>query len=396
MAPQEYNQIATQPSINKKNILERLGDGEVIIGDGSYVVTLEKRGYVKAGDWTPEASVEEPEGVKMLAEEFAKAGADVTQTFTFYSTDDWVDCFGGQEKEAAPKKRHTCREINSAACKIAREVSSKYGTIMAGGITQTETYTHSKNKKKVQDELKKALEVLIENDVDLLIVEYFWYVEEMEWAIELCRGYGKPVAASMCIGPKGDLTGVSPGECAVRMAKAGAHIVGANCLFDPWINLETLRLMKQALDIFKLTPHLMAQPNAYRCPDCGPFGWLSLPEFPFAVEPRQITRFEVKQWARKAYDIGVRYIGGCCGFEPYLIRAISEELAKERGTLPFSSKKSDPDFTLWSSIAQKQERHKLKGTREYWDNLCPCTGRPLSAALCRQPDPQIVCPSALQ
>ena len=43
-----------------QDILARLGQGEVIIGDGSYVVTLEKRGYVKAGDWTPEASVEVP------------------------------------------------------------------------------------------------------------------------------------------------------------------------------------------------------------------------------------------------------------------------------------------------------------------------------------------------
>lgn len=29
------------------------------------------------------------------------------------------------------------------------------------------------------------------------------------------------VAANMCIGPEGDLHGVSPAECAVRMAKAG-------------------------------------------------------------------------------------------------------------------------------------------------------------------------------
>ena len=29
-----------------KDILERLANGEVIIGDGSYVNTLEKRGYV--------------------------------------------------------------------------------------------------------------------------------------------------------------------------------------------------------------------------------------------------------------------------------------------------------------------------------------------------------------
>ena len=33
---------------------------------------------------------------------------------------------------------------------------------------------------------------------------------------------GKPVVASMCIGPYADLNGVSTGECAVRMTKAGA------------------------------------------------------------------------------------------------------------------------------------------------------------------------------
>ena len=40
--------------------------------------------------------------------------------------------------------------------------------------------------------------------------------QEMEWAIELCKSYGKPIAATMAIGPKGDRNGVSVGECAVR------------------------------------------------------------------------------------------------------------------------------------------------------------------------------------
>ena len=31
------------------------------------------------------------------------------------------------------------------------------------------------------------------------------------------------------------------------MAKAGADIVGANCLFDPWIGLETVRKKKITL-----------------------------------------------------------------------------------------------------------------------------------------------------
>ena len=36
-------------------------DESVVIGDGGYVFELEKRGYVKAGPWTPEAAVEFPE-----------------------------------------------------------------------------------------------------------------------------------------------------------------------------------------------------------------------------------------------------------------------------------------------------------------------------------------------
>ena len=50
-----------------------------------------------------------------------------------------------------------------------------------------------RNKEKVQEELTKALEVLIENDVDMILVEYFFYIQEMEWAIELCRKVEKTI-----------------------------------------------------------------------------------------------------------------------------------------------------------------------------------------------------------
>ena len=54
------------------------------------------------------------------------------------------------------------------------------------------------------------------------------------------------------------------------------------------------------------------------------------------------TRWDMQRYARQAYELGVRYIGGCCGFESYHIRAVSEELANERGKYPESSKKHDP------------------------------------------------------
>ena len=69
------------------------------------------------------------------------------------------------------------------------------------------------------------------------------------------------------------------------------------------------------------------------------------------MEPRQITRWEAVRFAREAYDLGVRVIGGCCGFEPYHIRAIAEELAKERKRLPEGSDKSDHDLSTMKTKA---------------------------------------------
>ena len=48
---------------------------------------LEKRGYVKAGYYTPESSVLAPQAVENLSEEYARAGANITQTFTYYNRD---------------------------------------------------------------------------------------------------------------------------------------------------------------------------------------------------------------------------------------------------------------------------------------------------------------------
>merc|ERR1711923_492370 len=216
-----------------------------------------------------------------------------------------------------------------------------------------------------------ALEIYKRNDVDLIICEYFRNIVEIEWAIEVALEFNLPVAATMCMGPCGDENGVSVGECAVRMARAGAQIVGTNCLFDPFSILDVMRDMKEALKLFNLSPYLMAQPNGYRCPDGGTFGWCQIPEFPFAVEPRQITRWEARKWAREAYNI----------------RAMAEELLDVRGKLPVASAKSDYDLSLHKELEKIMPRYKGKGDISYWMENHPCTGRPLSTAMHRQLEP---------
>jgi len=368
---------------SRNSLMSRLAAGEVIIGDGSYIYTLERRGYATAGMWTPEAAAEDPRAVEQLAIEFARAGADITQTFSFWCHEDKL-----------PKGcEFTVDQINQAACDIACNVARDKGTIVAAGVTQTGLFQGDgpkPGKQEVQKELRDALKIYKKNDVDLILCEYFRNVVEIEWAIEVALEFNLPVAATMCMGPCGDENGVSVKECAVRMARAGAELVGVNCLFDIFCVMDMMKDMKEALDADGLSPYLMAQPNGYRSPDGGPFGWVQIPEFPFAVEPRQITRWEARKWAREAYNIGVRVIGGCCGFEPYHIRAMAEELLDVRGKLPVASKKSDYDLSLHKELGKLMPRYKEKGEISYWMNQHPSTGRPLSTAMSRQPEPVTV------
>lgn len=360
----------------KRGILERLNAGEVVIGDGGFVFALEKRGYVKAGPWTPEASVEHPEAVKQLHREFLRAGADVMQAFTFYASDDKLANRGHNAVQIG------CKQVNDASCKIAREVADEGDALVLGGLSQTPTYLSGAGKEAVQAEFRKQMEVFIENQVDFLLAEYFEHVEEAEWAVEVLKESGMPVAVSLCIGTEGDLHGISTGECGVRLAKAGADIVGINCHFDPMTCVEATRLMKEAIDKEGIKNiHYIVQPLGYHTPDAGKQGFIDLPEFPFGLEPRICTRWDMHAYARKAYELGIHYIGGCCGYEPYHIRAIAEELAKERGKYPVASEKHGP----WGDGLRLHTKPwvRARARRSYWENLKPASGRPFCPSMSR-------------
>lgn len=360
------------PAGEKKNILKRLDAGEVVIGDGGFVFALEKRGYVKAGPWTPEAAAEHPEAVRQLHREFLRAGSNVMQTFTFYASDDKLENRG-------QTLSFTGRQINEAACDLAREVANEGDALVAGGVSQTPAYLSSKTEEEVKAIFMKQIDVFVQKNVDFLIAEYFEHVEEAEWAVQVLKASGKPVAATLCIGPEGDLNGISPGDCAVKLVKAGADIVGINCHFDPETCVKTVKLMKEGVEKAGLKAHYMSQPLAFHTPDCGCQGFIDLPEFPFGLEPRILTRMDMHKYAREAYNAGIRYIGGCCGFEPYHIRALAEELEAERGCLPAGSEKHGS----WGSGLSLHTKPwvRARARRDYWEKLKPASGRPFCPSM---------------
>jgi len=389
--------------VSKKTLLDRLRDG-VVVGDGGFAVALEKRGYVRAGPWTPECVVEHPDAVLQLHREFVRAGSDVAQAFTFYASEDKLDNRGNLAGSTHSVDKIN-REAAALAIKASSEVEGELAPLTVGGISQCPSYLNGDGKDKVKNEFKKQLRQF--KDLDFLLCEYFEHIEEMEWAIQACKEIvaeeakeglpKKAICASMCIGPEGDLHGVRTGDCAVRMAKAGATVVGVNCHFDPFVSLETMQIMRDALEdenllnkgsqkVGKRAPshmnrkvYLMCQPLAFHTPDAGRQGFIDLPEFPFALEPRVCTRWDIHKYARDAYKMGIRYIGGCCGFEPYHIRAVSEELEHERGKVCDASGKHDK----WGECLKMDTKPwvRARATKAYWKGLEPASGRPYAPAL---------------
>src|ERR687893_2221753 len=113
-----------------RGLLERLADG-VVLGDGGYLLELEKRGYVRAGPFTPEVSLTNPDALAQLHREFMRAGAEVLQALTFYASEDKLETVGLGGK---------VRDINRAAVEIARSVATEGDALVAGNLSLTWAY----------------------------------------------------------------------------------------------------------------------------------------------------------------------------------------------------------------------------------------------------------------
>jgi betaine-homocysteine S-methyltransferase len=51
--------------------------------------------------------------------------------------------------------------------------------------------------------------------------------------------------------------------------------------------------------------------------------------FPTALDPLACNRYELADFAREADEIGVRYVGVCCGNAPHVTRSVAEALCRK-------------------------------------------------------------------
>jgi betaine-homocysteine S-methyltransferase len=298
----------------KKGILERLKNGPVL-GDGGYLLELEKRGWVKAGPFTPEVVLMRPEAVRELHVEFREAGAEVLQALTFYASRDKLATVGLEGKLA---------DLNRAAVRIAREAAGE-SCLVAGNISLTWMYEQGSAAAadRVRATFDEQLAVQVEAGVDFVVGETYSALGEALLAVECGKRTGLPVMVTMSFEKEPrSYEGKDPGECAKALRGAGADIVGINCLRSPEHTLPLMEQVRRAV-----SGPIACQPVAYRTPAAAP-DFTSLPEFPFELDRLQLTRKEMAAFAVAARDLGVDYIGSCCGSVATHVREMARALGK--------------------------------------------------------------------
>jgi betaine-homocysteine S-methyltransferase len=300
----------------KKGILERLKEG-IVLGDGGYLLELEKRGWVRAGPFTPEVALTYPEALRELHVEFREAGADVLQALTFYASRDKLATVGFENRLA---------DLNRAAVRIAKEVAGDR-CVVAGNLSLT--WMYAPDDKASHDRVRKLfdeqLDVQVSEGIDFVIGETFSYLGEALLCVERAKKTGLPVMVTMCFEMEAKTPeGKTPAECARALVDAGADITGINCLRSPQHTLPLMAEMRKAV-----SGYLACQPVAYRTTDKNP-DFTSLPAFPTELDPYQLSRGEMAEYARAARDAGVNYIGACCGAVASHVR----EMARVLGKLP--------------------------------------------------------------
>jgi len=300
--------------MKKKGILERLKEGPVL-GDGGYLLELEKRGWVRAGPFTPEVALTHPDALRELHLEFREAGAEVLQALTFYASRDKLATVGLENKLG---------DLNRAAVRIARQVAGDK-CLVAGNLSLT--WMYEPDSPAAADRVRKTfdeqLAVQVDEGVDFIIGETFSWLGEALLAVERSRKTGLPVMVTICFENKDETTeGKSAAEAAKALLDAGADIVGMNCLRPPEHILGPMEEMRKAVDSY-----LACQPVAYHTPKHQP-DFSSLPEFPLGLDPLQLTRKEMADYALRAREIGINYIGACCGSVAIHIREMARALGK--------------------------------------------------------------------
>jgi 5-methyltetrahydrofolate--homocysteine methyltransferase len=286
-----------------KAFLDRLRDGEVLVGDGAWGTQLMARG-LEAGESPESINLSRPEVLAEVAALYVEAGADLITTNTFG---------GSSLRLAVHGLDESTEEINHAAVDAIAPVTDGRAYVSGSvGPTGKILEPYGDTAPAVMAEaFARQTAALVDAGVDLICIETMIDLREAVLAVEVARNASStiPIITTMTFDPtpRGFFTtmGNSVVEACEALVAAGADAVGSNCGHG----IETMTGIAAEF-IEHATVPVIIQSNAGLPEHVD--GELVYPETPEFVADR----------VGRLLDLGVRIIGGCCGTTPDHIRAI--------------------------------------------------------------------------
>ena len=319
----------------KRDLKTRLQAGPVVCAEG-FVFEMERRGYLTAGEFVPEVALENPRALEQLHLDFQHAGSEVVEAFTYYAH---------REKLRLIGRENDLEELNRAALRIARRVADNAPggepDLVAGNICNSNIWEpgNAKIKAEVRAMFREVCQWAKEEGADFIIGETYVYAEEAFLALEEIQRVG--LDAVLTTGLKASNVFADDwqvDDCALELAQRGALVVGMNChrgwsTMKPWIEKIIDKVGDKAYIAALPVPYRTTteHPTFFNLPDNNGC-WCDSPNgrpFPTALDPMLNNRYEIRQFAQEALDLGVRYLGVCCGAAPVHIREVAEVCGRQ-------------------------------------------------------------------
>jgi betaine-homocysteine S-methyltransferase len=342
-------------TLKKKSLLDRLEKDVVLCAEG-YLFELERRGYLKAGPFVPEVVLDYPEAVKELHREFLRAGSDIIEAFTYYAS---------KEKLATVGRENDLEAMNRQAVRLAGEVAKEGDALVAGDVCNTWMYDPDKktaSSKIVRQMYVEQITWAKEEGIDFVISETNDYLGEALIALEVIKSFGLPAVVTLA-SVQADKTrdGYDYVQACKILKENGADVVGLNCDHGPETMFPIIRKVRDQID-----GYIAMLPVPYHTTK-SQYNFEALKEnntrvFPLALERFLYNRFEAAEFAIKARNMGINYIGLCCGANPVQIRAMAEAL----GRTPLASRYS-PDMDLHPMFSANIKQKDAQFAQDWQD-----------------------------
>jgi methionine synthase I (cobalamin-dependent)/5,10-methylenetetrahydrofolate reductase len=248
-------------------------------------------------------NIKHPELVARIHQEYIDAGAEIIETNTFSANRFRLSQFHLQDR---------LKEINRTGVEIARRVASDQ-VYVAGSVGPTGKLLEPIGKVRLseaRDAFKEQIEVLLAAGVDLLLMETFVSLHELDEAIAAAKELTSiPIVAQKAFAEDGSiLSGSFPLEVVEHLLSKGVDVVGANCTVGPQRMFSIIRAM------YKDGVILSAQPAA------------GIPTFQDGRSVYHTTPEYLATYAKELLQSGVTLIGACCGSTPAHIKAMRKAL----------------------------------------------------------------------